>query len=74
MSLGAPAFGFLHFRENGFLDLLDFGFVALIEGPLLDSPGTGQSGLAQDFHMLTRGWLTHTKLACDRTAADPVLH
>ena len=74
MSLGAPAFGFLHFRENGFLDLLDFAFVALIEGPLLDSLGARQPSLAQNLHVFAGGRLANAKLARNEAAANPILH
>lgn len=64
----------LYFRENGFLDLLDSGFVALVERPLFDSLGTGQSGLAEDFHVFTGCWLADAEFAGNQNATNSVLH
>lgn len=64
----------LHFRQNGLLDLLNSYFVALVEGPLLDSLGAGQSSLAQYPHVLARCRLTYVKFACNQAAANSILH
>jgi hypothetical protein len=64
----------LHFCQNDFLDLLDSGLVALVEGPLLDSLGASQAGLAQNLHVFASGWLADTQLARDQAAANPILH
>ena len=70
----SSTFGPLHFRENGFLDLLDSGLVALVKRPLLDSFRAGQSGLAQNLHVFARGRLANAKFARNEAAANPILH
>src|SRR5579864_2421949 len=56
------------------LDLPDSGFVALVEGPFLDSFGADQASLAQDLHMFAGCWLTHAKFAGNQAPADSVFH
>jgi hypothetical protein len=67
-------FNFLDFRQNGFFDLPDFGLIALVEDPLLDSFGAGHPGLAENSHVFARGRLTYAKLARNQAAANAVLH
>ncbi len=62
----------LHFRQDGFLDLPDFSFVPLVEGPLLDSLRAGQPSLAQNPHVFAGGRLTYAELARNQAAADPI--
>ena len=64
----------LDFRQNGFFDLPDFGLIALVEDPLLDSFGAGHPGLAENSHVFARGRLTYAKLARNQAAANAVLH
>jgi len=65
---------FLYLGKDGFFDLSDSDFVALIEGPLFDSLRPDKSGLAQNLHMFAQGGLTQVELTCDEQSANAVLH
>jgi hypothetical protein len=64
----------LHLRQNGSLNLPYFGLVALVESPLFNSLGAGQTCLTQNLHVFTRGRLTDSKLARNQASANPILH
>ena len=64
----------LYFRQNCFLDLFDFGLIALVERPLLDPLGACQTGLAQNPHVFARGRLGDPELVRNALTANSILY
>jgi hypothetical protein len=54
------------------LQLLDLGFVTLIEGPLLDPLAAYQTCLREHLEMFTHSWLAESQLLGDEHTTDTI--